>query len=197
VPDLGEALSSVERMIGNGQRASEVVKRLRALSRKSEPRHAPLAIADVLADAVLLVRRELQVHRVVLDLAVPQSLPAVRGDNVQLQQVVINLVMNGIQAMDAEPAGTRRLRVEVARGTGEQAGSVVVSVADSGRGIASSDLNRLFDAFFTTRPQGMGMGLSICRSIVEAHGGRIWAANGAAGGAVFAFSLPILEEHAS
>jgi signal transduction histidine kinase len=134
---------------------------------------------------------------VTLAMTVPKSLPPIRGDNVQLQQVVINLVMNGIQAMDAGPAGMRRLGIEAVPGTEEDAGFIVVSIKDSGRGIAASDLDRLFDAFFTTREQGMGMGLSICRSIVEAHGGHIRATNGTGGGAVFTFSLPILEEHAS
>lgn len=193
VPDVGQARASVENMIKNGQRASEVVRRLRALSRKSDPSYAPLALADVVNDVVLLIGRELQGHRTALGVNVADGLPLVQGDRVQLQQVVMNLLMNGMQAMDGVGARPRRLVVEIAR-SADGPKSIVLTVSDAGPGIDPASLGRLFDAFFTTRQDGMGMGLSISRSIVEAHGGRIWATNRPEGGARFHVSLPIAEE---
>jgi signal transduction histidine kinase len=114
-------------------------------------------------------------------------LPAVRGDRVQLQQLIINLVINGIQAMAGIDGRPRRLSIRSGR---DETGEVRLSVEDSGNGIDPANANRLFDAFYTTKSGGMGLGLSICRSIAEAHGGRIWAANHAGGGARFAFTLP-------
>jgi two-component system sensor kinase FixL len=196
IPDLAEAKSSVERMIYNGRRASEVVARLRALSRKADPLYAPLDIADVVDDAVLLVRRELQAHQVALSVAAPEPLPQVRGDRVQLQQVIINLLMNGIQAMDGVTDRPRGLSIYAARSVDPEDATdrVVVTVGDNGPGIPDENHGRLFEAFFTTKPDGMGMGLSICRSIIEAHGGRIWATNRDGAGACFHFSVPVLQE---
>ena len=196
VPDLTEARSSIEQMIHDGQRASEIVERLRALSRKAIPLHVPLDIADVIDDTILLMQRELQTHRVGLDVAPYGPLPSLHGDRVQLQQVVINLLMNGIQAMDGVITRPRRLAIDVARSIdGEDAKDcIVVTVEDSGPGIAATDLNRLFDAFFTTKADGMGMGLSICRTIVQAHGGRIWATSRDGAGASFHFSVPVSEQ---
>jgi two-component system, LuxR family, sensor kinase FixL len=193
VPDIGQAQASVENMIKNGQRASEVVRRLRALSRKSDPSYASVALADVVNDVALLIGRELQSHRTTLGVNVADGLPPVQGDRVQLQQVVMNLLMNGMQAMDGVSEGPRRLVVEIARSS-EEPRSVVLTVNDAGPGIDPASLGRLFDAFFTTREDGMGMGLSISRSIVEAHGGRIWATNRPQGGARFHVSLPIAKE---
>jgi two-component system sensor kinase FixL len=196
VPDLAEARGSIEQMIRDGQRASAIVGRLRALSRKADPLHMPLDIADVIDDAVLLMQRELQTHRVGLSVASHGPLPSLRGDRVQLQQVVINLLMNGIQAMDGVTTRPRRLAIDVARSIdGEDAKDcIVVTVEDTGSGIAPADLNRLFDAFFTTKVDGMGMGLSICRTIVQAHSGRIWATSRDSAGASFHFSVPVSEQ---
>jgi signal transduction histidine kinase len=125
-----------------------------------------------------------------------EALPPVRGDRVQLQQVVINLLMNGIQAMDGVADRPRSLAIEAIRsvGDGDAGDRVVVTVRDTGPGVAMENLDRLFEAFFSTKPDGMGMGLSICRSIVEAHGGRIWASNRDGAGACFHVSLPALRE---
>lgn len=193
VPDIGQARSSVEHMIRNGQRASEVVRRLRALSRKSDPAYAPLSVVDVVNDVAMLIGRELQSHRTTLGVNAPNDLPLVQGDRVQLQQVVMNLLMNGIQAMDGVGDRPRRLVVEVVR-SAEEPRAVVMTVSDAGPGIDPANLDRLFSAFFTTRRDGMGMGLSISRSIVEAHGGRIWADNRPEGGARFHVSLPVAQE---
>jgi two-component system, LuxR family, sensor kinase FixL len=189
VPDLAQARSSVEHMIKNGQRASEVVRRLRALSRKADPNYAAVSLVDVVNDVALLVGRELLAHRVTLAVNGPAEL-WVNGDRVQLQQVVMNLLMNGIQAMDGVHDRPRQLAVDL--GAAPEGALLVVS--DKGPGIDAETMGRLFDAFYTTKTDGMGMGLSISRSIVEAHGGRIWATNGEGAGARLHVSLPALVE---
>jgi C4-dicarboxylate-specific signal transduction histidine kinase len=192
VPDIGQARASVEQMIRNGQRASEVVRRLRALSRKDDPAYGPVSVIEVVNDVALLVGRELQVHRATLTVNATDDLPLVQGDRVQLQQVVMNLFMNGLQAMDGVTGRQRRLAVDVGRAAVDP-DTVVLTVSDAGAGIEPTNLAHLFDPFFTTRKDGMGMGLSISRSIVEAHGGRIWATNREEGGARFCVSLPIAQ----
>src|ERR671912_481439 len=189
VPDLAQARSSVEHMIKNGQRASEVVRRLRALSRKADPNYAAVSLVDVVNDVALLVGRELLAHRTTLAVNGPAEL-WVNGDRVQRQQVVMNLLMNGIQAMDGVHDRPRQLTVDLCA-TPE--GALLV-VSDKGPGIDAETMGRLFDAFYTTKTDGMGMGLSISRSIVEAHGGRIWATNDEGTGARLHVSLPALAE---
>lgn len=192
-PDLGETRKSLEAMIRNAQRASDVIRRLRALSRKSEPDHAPVDLAELSEETILLVDRELRGHAVQTSTQLPAGLPRVQADRVQLQQVLLNLLMNAIQAMKAVPAERRSLTVAMHSTVDEELGEVVVvAVDDTGAGIGPADLPRLFDAFFTTKDDGMGMGLSISRSIVEAHGGRIAAINRPEGGASFRFSLPAM-----
>lgn len=195
VPNLPQVRTSLEHMIRNGQRASDVVRRLRALSRKADPTYGPVSVPEVVNDVALLIERELLAHRVTLTVEAAPGLPAVRGDRVQLQQVLMNLMLNGMQAMDGVTERPRRLAVEI-RHTGEpgEADGVVLSVSDAGNGIDPAHLPRLFDAFFTTRQEGMGMGLSICRSIVEAHGGRISASNRHDSGASFQVSLPAWQD---
>lgn len=193
VPEIGEARRSMENMIRNAQRASEVVRRLRALSRRGTQERMPLVPAEIVNEVAMLIGRELLAREVVLTIEIGDRLPLVSGDRVQLQQVLMNLLMNGIQAMAGANLRQRRLGVEVTRGADQIAGGdcVVIAVSDSGPGIDLKHLPHLFEAFFTTREDGMGMGLSICRSIVEAHGGRIWAENLADGGACFRVSLPV------
>lgn len=192
VPELGQVKTTVEAMIRNARRASDVIVRLRALARKADAVQAPLSIAELVEQTTLLVERELRTHEVSLSTALPADLPPVLGDRVQLQQILINLLINAIQALDAVPADRRVLSVGAEREVDEACGDVVVvHFDDSGPGIPDDVLPRLFDAFFTTKSEGMGMGLSICRSIVEAHGGRISAVNRPAGGASFRLVLPI------
>jgi PAS domain S-box-containing protein len=186
-PDLGEARSAIERMVRDGKRASQVVDHLRALVRKAPVQSTRLDLNEVIAEGVALIQREIHDRRAALQLDLASGLPAVVADRVELQQVVINLVVNGVQAMEA---ATDRPRDLVVRSFA-QAGEVVVSVRDAGIGIDPSNINRLFNAFFTTKAQGMGMGLSICRSIIEFHGGRIWASNNAGPGMTFQFALPL------
>ncbi|OYX11181.1 MAG: hypothetical protein B7Z15_12285, partial [Rhizobiales bacterium 32-66-8] len=191
-PDLGETKKSIEAMLRNAQRASDVVRRLRALSAKSTPAHAMLDLAAVAEETAQLVERELRVQGVRLLADLPTGLPPVEGDRVQLQQVLLNLLLNAIQALGAMPPERRTISVRVQRGERESLGdAIVVTVEDTGAGIAEADLARLFDAFFTTRSDGMGLGLSISRSIVEAHGGRIEAGNRPDGGATFRVCLPV------
>ena len=171
-PDLAEARGAVECMISDGHRASEVIQRLRALCQKTDPQKTRLDINDVIEEALLLVQREVLDHRVVLLRDLAPALTPVLGDRVQLQQVIINLVMNGMEAMADV---TDRPRDLLIRSHQRAPNQVLVTVQDSGIGIEPQNADRLFGSFYTTKPGGMGMGLSISRSIIEAHDGRLWA----------------------
>jgi signal transduction histidine kinase len=182
-----ESLSVVQ----EGNRASEVIRRVRALANKTDIEKAPLDINEVIRELIALVQRELIVHRVSLRMELAPTLPMILADRVQLQQVIINLVMNGIEAMQSV---TDRPRELVIRSYQDETHRVPVTVTDSGVGISAENADRLFNAFFTTKSSGMGMGLSICRSIVEAHGGRLWATANVPHGATFQFTLPLHQE---
>jgi PAS domain S-box-containing protein len=187
-PDLDAARRSVEWVINDNNRASEVIRRVRALAKKTEIEKVPLDVNDVVKEVITLVQRELTSHRVSLRMELAPALAMILGDRVQLQQVMINLVMNGIEAMQSV---TDRPRELVIRSRQDETQQVLVSVTDCGVGISAKDPDRLFDAFFTTKSSGMGMGLSICRSIVEAHRGRLSASSNEGPGATFQFTLPI------
>jgi NO-binding membrane sensor protein with MHYT domain len=186
-PRLDEARAAVERIARDGNRASEVIWRIRALAKKTEPQMAALDINDVIREAISLEQREMLSQRVSLRTELASALPPVLGDRVQLQQVVINLVMNAVEAM--APV-TDRPREMLIRSQQDDANEVLVAVRDSGMGIDAENADRLFNAFFTTKGSGMGMGLSICRSIIVAHGGRLWVSPNADHGATFQFTLP-------
>ena len=188
-PQLDEVRDAVRRMISDGKRASEIVQRIRALTKKTEPQSVPVDLNAVIRDSVAVVRREVATQLVALRMDLTPGLPAVLGDCVQLQQVMINLIINGIQAMGSV---IDRLGELTIRSGPDDAGQVLVQVQDLGVGIDPQTASRLFDAFFTTKPDGMGMGLSICRTIIEAHGGRLWASSNAGPGATFQFSLPAI-----
>jgi PAS domain S-box-containing protein len=194
VPQLDEARSAVRRMIGSAKRASEVISRIRELSKKRAFERARLDVNEVIHDVIALMRREIAGHRIALRLELGSSLPPVCGDRVQLQQVIMNLLMNGIQAMRSVTDGRHELLI---RSRQDGSGQLLVAVEDSGVGIAPENVDRLFDAFFTTKSDGMGIGLSICRSIIEQHDGRIWATRNSGTGSTFQFTLPVAREAAA
>ncbi|UVO30239.1 PAS domain S-box protein [Bradyrhizobium arachidis] len=188
-PDLPAARRSVDWIIEDAIRASEVVRRVRALAKKGEIEMVPLDINEVVKEAITLVTRELVNQQVTLRTKFAPTLPTVLGDRVQLQQVIINLVMNGIEAMQAIDDRKRELTIQSSR---DDKGRVQLSVTDCGAGIADEDIDRILDPFFTTKSSGLGMGLSICRSIVEAHGGRLSIVSKQEPGATFQFVLPVV-----
>jgi signal transduction histidine kinase len=167
-------------------RASAIVQRVRGMLAKTEPELAPLDVNAVVQDVLGFIEDERRRCEVEVHTELAAGLPPVMGDPIQLQQVVLNLVMNGIEAMRASPAGNRVLSIRTKAG---EAG-VTVAIEDCGPGIAADAIERVFDPFFTTKTGGVGLGLAITRSIIEAHGGRIWAAAGAPKGALFQFTLP-------
>jgi C4-dicarboxylate-specific signal transduction histidine kinase len=186
-PNIEEAIQSVDGMIQAAERASEIIQRVRSLATKSRIHKAPIDINDVINEAIALVQLELVKRRVSLRTELAPALPVILADRIQLQQVIINLVMNSNEAMEGVTERPRELMI---RSRQDEARRVEVTVEDRGVGISTENANRLFDAFFTTKSSGIGMGLSICHSIIEVHGGKISAANNAGPGATFRFTLP-------
>jgi len=187
-PNLEEVRQSIEEILQNGDRAGEVIERIRALVKKSPSRMTPLSINNTILEVIALARSEVHSARVSLQTQLSDALPLITGDPVQLQQVMLNLIINAIDAMRGGSEGPRELLVSSQIDAGTK--GVRVAVRDSGIGLSSESLDRLFEAFYTTKPDGMGMGLAISRSIIEAHGGRLWASPNESRGATFQFSLP-------
>jgi PAS domain S-box-containing protein len=185
-PDLDEASEAARRIIRDGNRAGEVIARIRALLRKTDAEKARLDINQTIREVVKLTRNEAARKGVTLRMDLAADIPPALGDRVQLQQVILNLVMNGVEAMASAPARPRELLI---RSRPYESDKALVAVQDSGVGLDGQDLEKIFDAFYTTKPQGMGMGLAISRSIVEDHGGRLWAAPNDGPGATFQFTL--------
>ena len=184
---MDQALAAIRRIVGDANRASGVVGRIRELARKADREVIQLDINEVIDEAVALVKQEALSHRVTVQLQLAPELPLVRGDRIQLQQVIINLAINGVQAMATV---TDRARVLTIRTQQHESDQVLVAVQDVGIGTEPEGLDRLFSAFYTTKPDGMGMGLSICRSIIDAHGGRVWASRNIGSGTTFQFTVP-------
>jgi PAS domain S-box-containing protein len=194
-PDLAEAKASLDAIVRASERAGQVIRRIRALARRAEPEHVALDLNVLVQDTLDLLQRELSHRQLELRADLEPGLPPVRGDRVELQQVMINLIMNALQAMEgcpprsAIPGGGQRLELR----TSADDGRVRVAVRDSGPGIADVDADRLFTPFFSTKADGMGLGLSICRSIIAQHGGQI-AARSTPPGSTFSFELPAIQE---
>jgi signal transduction histidine kinase len=186
-PDLQEADACLQRIISNSHRAGDVITRIRALVKKSPPVKGRVDLNDAIQEVIALVEPEARRHEVLVRRELASDLPPVQGDRVQLQQVILNLTMNGIEAMKDVAARSRELWI---RSCPHQECGVLVSVRDSGIGLDPAGLERVFEAFYTTKAQGMGMGLSISRSIIEAHGGQLWPSTNDGNGATFQFTLP-------
>jgi len=186
-PNLSEARAAAERMIQGATRASEVIVRIRSLINKATPERTPVEMNKTIEETVALANGQALANGVSIVFDLSPDLPAVRADRIQLQQVILNLVMNGIEAMTSVTDRPRQLLIRSQR---EKAGEVRVSIEDTGIGVSADAMGRLFEPFYTTRPQGMGMGLPISRSIIEAHGGRLWAESALSQGSVFQFTLP-------
>ena len=187
-PDLESVRGALDAIVRDGHRAGEVIQRIRQLASKGAPRKDAVDLNDVVRDVVPLVRAELRHQDISLMLDLASKLPPVLGDRIQLQQVLLNLVMNAVEAMGTVTGRPRRL---IIRSEPDDDDHVSVAVQDTGFGIAANHLDHVFSAFFTTKPGGMGMGLSISRSIIEAHGGRLWTTPNRPHGAVFHFALPV------
>jgi K+-sensing histidine kinase KdpD len=185
-PELDEARETARRIVRDGKRGSEVLARIRAMLKKGDPVREPLAVGEVIQEILTLARPSLD--GVVLETHLDPALPSVHGDRVQLQQVLLNLVLNASEAMKTADDRARILRIEAGRNA---SGDVEVAVRDSGAGLPPDLLERVFATFFTTKAEGLGMGLAICRSIIEHHGGRLWAESNSDFGATFRFTIPV------
>jgi PAS domain S-box-containing protein len=185
-PDYEEVRGILQDIVADDRRATEVIQRLRLLLRRARPELVPLAINELIGDVLTLLKREVFLRGITIEVGLDADLPPVVGDRVQLQQVLLNLVLNAADAMAESQAEYRRLMIRTER---EDEGKVRVSVRDFGAGLDGQNLHRLFEPFYSTKPQGLGMGLAISRSIVEAHGGQLWASNNPDRGATFMFTV--------
>jgi C4-dicarboxylate-specific signal transduction histidine kinase len=185
-PDLGEAREAAARMISDATRASEIISRIRSLFKKESLQRELVDVNEVIRGMIVLLRSEASRHSISMRMELPEGLPQITGDRVQLQQVLMNLMINSIEAMK-EVDGLRELCIKSQRADD---GDLLVSVSDTGVGLPPQQVNQIFNSFFTTKPDGTGMGLRISQSIVESHGGRLWSADNPPRGALFQFTLP-------
>jgi two-component system sensor kinase FixL len=190
VIDVAKLRDIVSDIVADDKRAAGVIRRLRTMLKKGEVDHVALDVNDVVREVTELVRRDMMLRDIPVHLDLAAALPPVRGDRAQLQQVVLNMVLNGLEATSASNGLARGLVIR----TSADGKGVVVAVEDGGTGIDVQDLDRLFQPLYTTKPEGLGMGLAIARSIIGAHGGELRAFNNAGGGATFAFTLPVKPE---
>jgi len=192
-PNLKELRQTLIQIVNDGIRAGDVISRIRDLIRKAPPRQDLVEINEPIREVIQLTDSEAKKNRVLVRTELAEGLPLIRGDRVQLQQVMLNLIINGIEAMSGVADGTRELLIDTAKA---ESGDVLVTIRDSGPGLDPAVRERLFEAFYTTKATGLGMGLSICRSIIEAHGGQLWAGANSPRGATFGFRLPVRQESA-
>ena len=191
-PNLEEARQAFGLILKSGVRAGEVMDRIRALAKKAPPQKGSLEINEVILEVIVLTSREMEKNGISAQTQLAKGLPAIQGDRVQLQQVILNLLINAIEAMSGMKEGPRELLISTIMNEHDD---VAVSVRDSGPGLNSDSLERLFDPFYSTKSDGLGMGLSICQSIVEEHRGRIWATANVPRGATFHFTIPLSQLH--
>ena len=192
-PDLGEATSGIQRMIGDARRAGEVIAHTRAMLKKPVGETTAVDMTEVIREVLVLVHGEMERQRIVLHDHLAEDLPKVTGVRAQLQQVVLNLIVNAVEAMADVSERTRDLVIRSRNYAFENNPGLLVTVQDAGVGIAEENLSRLFEPFYTSKAQGLGLGLSISRSIIEAHGGRLWATRNADHGMTFQFIVPSVE----
>jgi PAS domain S-box-containing protein len=191
-PQIDKARQALARIVRDGNRASEIIARIRALVSKTEAHRNPLSLNSVVHEVIVLLKTELRRNNITVRTDLAVRLPSIRGDRVQMQQVLLNLIVNAIEAMAAVTTRPRLLAIA----TGADAAGVALSVADCGIGLDERALERIFEPFYSNKPQGMGIGLAISRSIVEAHGGRLWGVRNTEVGATFQFRLPFSGAHA-
>jgi signal transduction histidine kinase len=186
MPDIDEAKAALKRIAANGLRAGAVIGSIRAMFKSEARNRTSLDINELINEAINMLRSDLQKHRISVQTDTNRRVRQVTGDRIQLQQVLLNLIANAIDSM----AGEDEPRILSVKSEVLDSG-IMVAVADSGKGIASQDVDRIFNPLFTTKTHGMGMGLSICRSIIEAHEGQIWVTADKGRGAIFHFTLPV------
>ena len=187
-PNVGEVQASLEQIVRDSRRASDIIENLRAVFRQDGQEGVPLNANDLVREVFALLQDELQGHGVQVETELREDLPNIVGERVPLQQVLLNLIVNAIEAMSSVTDRARRVSVKT---DVHESDCILITVADEGPGIDPQNIQRIFDALFTTKPQGVGMGLSICQLIVNAHGGRLWAAPGTPHGSTFRVQLPI------
>jgi C4-dicarboxylate-specific signal transduction histidine kinase len=187
-PDLNEARKNITNIVRDANRASAIVVQVRDLTKGLPPASDWLSVNEIILATTVLIDREIRQNQISIQTQLSDDVPRVNGDRVQIQQVLLNLLLNAIEALRSVAVGSRRLVIASAK---SDSNSVLVSVHDTGKGFSSSDLYCLFDPFYTSKSDGMGIGLTISRSIVESHGGRIWASPNSPSGAVLQFTLPI------
>jgi len=193
-PDLEEARQALTRIVNDAKRAADVIDRIRDLVKKAPPQKEPLEINETIRQVIELTRGEVVKNGVSVEMQLADGLPRIEGDRVQLQQVILNLIINAVQAMSATKDGPRQLLISTEKA---ESGGVLVAVRDSGSGLAPETLEHVFEPFHTTKPGGLGLGLSICHSILDAHSGRLWASANTPRGAIFQFTLPAHLDRAS
>jgi C4-dicarboxylate-specific signal transduction histidine kinase len=193
-PNLEEVRRMLAQIVQNGRRAGEIVHRIIALMKKAPARRERLEVNEAIREVIEFTRGEAEKNSVSVQTKLAEHLPPIQGDQVQLQQVMLNLIINAVEAMSLQAGGTRDLLIDTAKA---KSGGVLVAVHDSGPGVDPANLERIFDAFFSTKADGLGMGLSICRTIIHEHGGRLWATRGPARGTILQFTLPAAMDSAS
>jgi signal transduction histidine kinase len=186
--DFGQVREALHDIVSDDKRAGEVIRRLRMMFKKEELKSESLELNGVIEEIVDLLQSEVNNRNASIAMDLEARIPPIYGDRIQIHQVILNLLVNALDAVGGQPAETREVRISTRIG---EADSILVSVSDSGPGIDDHKLEAVFEAFYTTKTKGMGMGLPISRSIIEQHNGRIWASNNPEGGATFAFTLPI------